>query len=455
MISDYRRMANLAQAQREADEHHRAGRHAEALEAYAQVLAFVPDDADALFNRSQLLLHLGRPEEALDGFDRVAALQPSDAGTQRARGVILQSLGRLEEALAAFGAALAAAPEDSEALISRAAVLHALGRYEEAIASYERAQAIRPQGALAHYNESLCRLAIGDYARGWPKYEWRWKWDGFPSPRLAFREPRWLGGENVAGKTILVHAEQGLGDTLQFLRYVPLLAARGAKVVLMVQRALLPLLGGFAGAERVVAAGEALPAADLHVPLLSLPLAFGTTLESVPANLPYLAADAGRVAARREALGAGAKPLVGVCWRGNAQYRSDRERSIVFGKFAPLLETPGLRFVGLQKELTAEEQALLPRNADFANPGESFTATAEIIAALDLVITVDTAFAHLAGALGRPFWVLVPRVPHWCWLRDRRDSPWYPAARVYRQPARGEWSGVLREVAGALAAWRG
>ncbi len=451
-----------AQALQEAFAHHRAGRLEEAVARYDEALRRDPGSVDALFNRSQIQLALGRLEEALAGFERVVALEPSDAGALRARGVVLQALGRHEEALASLDAALALDPGDAGAWNARGSELQALGRFEAALESFARARALKPDDALTHWNESLCRLAMGDYAHGWQQYEWRWKWSGFPSPRLEFRAPLWLGAEDVAGKTVILHAEQGLGDTIQFVRYAPLVAAKGASVVLMVQKILVPLMQGLVPAGpatsrrdgpaplRVVGPGAPLPPADFHAPLLSLPLAFKTTLENVPAAVPYLAFDPEAVAAWRRKLGGPGERLVGICWRGSASYAGDRERSIPFAAFAPLLSVPGVKFIGLQKDLTAEELAVTGARPNFTNPAEDFTRTAEIVAALDLVITVDTAWGHLAGALGRPVWVLLPQVSHWCWLRDRRDSPWYPTARLFRQAARGDWDGVIRDVAQEL-----
>lgn len=430
--------------------HHQAGRLPEALSLYEAALAAEPADVDAQFNRAQILHALGRLEEALAGFERASALAPSDAGALRACGVVLQVLGRHAQALERLDAALALAPADAAAWNARGSGLHALGRFEDALGSYARAHALRPDDAMTHWNESLCRLAMGDYARGWAQYEWRWKWAGFPSPRLAFREPLWLGREAIAGRTLLLHAEQGLGDTIQFIRYASLAAARGARVQLMVQKVLLLLVQGMAGVERVVGAGTPLPPADFHAPLLSLPLAFGTTLENVPAQVPYLPIDAEAAREWRRRLAPGGERLVGLCWRGSAAYLGDRERSIPFAAFARLLGIPGLRFVGLQKELHAEERAATDGLPQFVHPGEDFQRTAQIVSALDLVISVDTAWAHLAGALARPVWVLLPQVSHWCWMHGRRDSPWYPTARLFRQPARGDWESVLDEVAREL-----
>ena len=234
---------------------------------------------------------------------------------------------------------------------------------------------------------------------------------------------------------------------------MPLVAARGARVRLLVQRALLPLVAGIAGAEQVASVDAPPPRSDFHAPLLSLPLAFGTTLETVPANVPYLSVSADRAAAWRAKLSPDGRPLVGVSWKGSAAYAGDRQRSIPFADFAPVLEAPGLRFVGLGKDLTEEERAL-SAGRDFVHPGADFASTAELIAALDLVVTVDTAWSHWAGAIGRPFWLLLPVASHWCWLRNRSDSPWYPAARLFRQTNAGDWTSVVADVAKALGDWR-
>jgi ADP-heptose:LPS heptosyltransferase len=244
--------------------------------------------------------------------------------------------------------------------------------------------------------------------------------------------------------------EQGLGDAIQFVRYAPLIAAKGVNVLLETPAILAPLFAGLPGVSRIVIQGEPLPLTDFHCPLLSLPLAFGTTLETIPAIVPYLLADLQATAAWRTKLSKNGEKLVGLCWRGSADYRGDHERSIRFADFAPLLTVPGIRFVSLQKELTDEERRLagaLP----LVHPGEDFKSTAELIAALDLVISVDTAWAHWAGAIGKPFWVLLPFSPHWVWLMERADSPWYPTARLFRQSKIGDWKGVIRNVKKELA----
>lgn len=446
-------MTVLDDAMAEADAHLRAGRHADALQGYRRVLEKDPAHEDALYNYAALCHALKRYDEAIAHFDRLLAVAPRDASALRSRAAGLQALGRYEEAAAGFEAALAVQPASVPALNGRAAALVALGRHQEAREYCERALAVDPNDALAHWNLSFACLVGGDFARGWAEYEWRWKWSGFTSPGMTFDEPLWLGRESLAGKTIILHAEQGLGDTLQFLRYVPLVAAKGARVWVMVQRALLPLVEGIEGADRVVTADAQLPRADFHTPLLSLPLALGTTLETVPANIPYLKVKSAAAAAWRAKLASGEKPLVGVSWKGSAAYAGDAQRSVPFAKFAPLLATPGVRFVGLGKDLNEEERRLT-EGRDFVNPGADFAATAELIGALDLVITVDTAWSHWAGAIGRPFWLLLPIASHWCWLAGRTDSPWYPSARIFRQSKQGEWASVIDEVAKSLGSWR-
>jgi hypothetical protein len=259
-----------------------------------------------------------------------------------------------------------------------------------------------------------------------------------------------MGNEDLQGKTILLHAEQGLGDLIQAFRYVPLVAAKGGAVVLEVPEALKPLVAGLSGVKRVVVCGDPLPLTDFHCPLFSLPLAFGTTIETIPSTIPYLSVDQAVARQWRAKLAAKGKKLVGVCWRGNPNYGKDHERSIRLADFAPLLSVPGIRFVSLHKELTKEEQRLAD-GLPMVNPGVDFKSTAELIAALDLVISVDTAWTHWTGAIGKPVWVLLHYSPHWVWLTEREDSPWYPTARLFRQPRIGDWKGVIQSVKKELA----
>ena len=348
---------------------------------------------------------------------------------------------------------LALRPDHAEAYYNRGIALQSMLRLPEALESYRRAVALRPDYALAHWNESLCRLLMGDFEGGWREYEWRREVREFAPQYHDFPRPLWLGEQEVAGRTILLHAEQGFGDTLQFCRYASLLAARGARVILEVQPPLKSLLTRLSGPAMVLAQGEPLPEFDLHCPLMSLPLACGTTLDTVPAAERYLTADPERVAACSARLGNTARPRVGLVWSGNPAHGNDYARSIALVDLLGSLDGAGVTFVSLQKDVRSHDRATLAARADILHCGEElrdFDDTAAWIEAMDLVISVDTSVAHLAGALGKPVWVLLPYAPDWRWLLEREDSPWYPTARLFRQPRSGDWDGVLLAVACAL-----
>jgi hypothetical protein len=329
-------------------------------------------------------------------------------------------------------------------------------RLDEALASYERALALKPDDADIHLNEAFVRLLAGDFERGWRKNEWRW--ESAPSGllnrssgmlRRNFPQPLWLGAEAIEGKAILLYGEQGLGDTIHFCRYVPLVAERGARVILEVAEPLRVLMSGLAGASHCIARGEAPPDFDLQCPLLSLPLAFGTRLETIPRETPYLTAPA--PARDWEAL-LGDRPRIGLAWSGNALHKNDRRRSVALAALAPLFDIAAT-FVSLQPDARPADAAALAARSDVLDLGPAlanFADTAALISHLDLVISVDTAVAHLAGALGRPVWILLPFIPDWRWLIDRDDSPWYPTARLFRQTEIREWHGVVERVRDAL-----
>jgi tetratricopeptide (TPR) repeat protein len=427
-------------------------RHKEALACYERALAIRPGHAGALYNRGNALRDLKRYEQALDSYNRALDIQPAHAAALNNRGIVLRALRRHEESLASYDRALALKPDDVGTLNNRGNVLLALKRHDEALASFQRALALKPDHAGAHWNEGLCRLITGDFGSGWRKYEWRWQRATFTSSKRDFSEPLWLGDQPVAGKTVLLHAEQGFGDTIQFCRYASVVAALGAKVVLEAQPPLRALLASLDGPAQVVAKGEALPAFDYHCPLLSLPLAFDTRIDTVPSSIPYLRAPVDRVPRWAARLGTSAAPRVGIAWSGQPKHRNDHNRSIALASLLPLLGK-GVQFVGLQKDVRSRDREILDRHRDLLNLGEEltdFADTAALISQLDLVIAVDTSVAHLAGALGKPVWVLLPFTPDWRWLLDRDDSPWYPTARLFRQPASGDWDSVVRKVVEAL-----
>jgi tetratricopeptide (TPR) repeat protein len=455
-LAAYGRALALAPAHVEA--HHnrgvalaRLGRAVEAIAAYDRALQLRPRYASALDHRGAALASLGRHDEALDHYDRALALAPGSARAHNHRAIALHDLDRPAESLAAADRALALAPEHADAWYNRGNALRELGRHADAAESYERTIALDPAHASAHWNLADCRLILGDFARGWEQYEWRWK---LPARRSRdFAQPPWLGETSIAGRTILLHAELGLGDTIQFCRYATEVAKSGARVVLEAQAPLLPLLATLEGIDRLVARGEPLPPFDCHCPLMTLPLVFRTDLASVPARVPYLRADPERVESWRRRLGERTRPRVGIAWSGSQGLRNDK-RSMSLAQALPLVGG-AVQWVSLQKEVPAGEAALLaahPEILDVSSALGDFADTAALVEMLDLVITVDTSVAHVAGALAKPVWILLPANPHdWRWLLGREDSVWYPTARIFRQPAPGDWASVAQRVAAALA----
>jgi Flp pilus assembly protein TadD len=427
------------------------GRHDEARAACEQALRIDPAHVDALINLGVALFHLKQDDRALASLAKALELAPGRHDVLSNQGTVLDRLGRYDEALQSYEKALKLKPDYVGALNNQGSVLGKLRRFDEALASYAEAQAISPGEAEAHAREALLRLQMGDYKLGFKKYEWRWLRQGVGAVRKKLEiGARWTGASSIAGKSILLYYEQGLGDAILAARYAPLVASMGARVVLEAPRQIVPLLAGLAGVDTLVAYGDPLPPTDLNCPLLSLPLAFDTDLSSIPASIPYLSLDAASTARWRARLAPGGEFVAGICWRGNPGYRSDSERSIPFDVLAPLLSVPGIRFVSLQKELNADESVLAAKTG-MIHPGEDFRNTAEMISALELVITVDTVWAHWAGAIGKRSWVLLPYSPYWVWLTDREDSPWYPTARLFRQKRLGDWREVIQRTAAAIA----
>lgn len=420
-------------------------RYEEAIAKFESAVAIKPGYAEAHINLGTALCALNRHPGAIAHFAKALALKPDFAELHNNLGAALVASGRREEAITHYQRALAIRPDYPDAEINLGKALRALNRHEEAIRHFARALAIRPGDVEAQRSEGMARLILGDFTTGWKK--WRW------ARQRNIPQPLWLGNFPLSGRTILLHAEQGLGDTIQFARYIPLVAQQGAAIVLEVHEQLAPLLAGLQGVSAVRVLGEALPAFDCYCPLLSLALAFGTTPETVPGDVPYLFPPADKIARWRSTIARDAGPRIGLTWSGNPAHLNDPHRSIPLPLLLPLLSDPAFHFVAVQKELRDADALALMRYDRVSLAGErliDFSDTAALIATLDLVITVDTSVAHLAGALGRPVWILLPLSPDWRWLLDRADSPWYPSARLFRQPASGDWGSVVAQVQAAL-----
>jgi len=432
----------------------------EAMAGYDRALSLKPDYAEAHSNRGTVLHDLHRFEEALVSYDRALALRPDFAEALSNRGNALQELHRFEEALEEYQRAYGLRQDFAEAYSNCGNALRELDRFEEALASFERAIALRPDFAEAHFNAAHCLLLTGDLGRGWKQYEWRWLTDQLNSEGRNFAQSQWTGSDEIAGKTILLHAEQGLGDTLQFCRYVPRVTARGARVIFEVQEPLVALMRTLSSGTEVIAKGDPLPAFDMHCPLLSLPLAFNTEFDTIPGETRYLSSDAAKRDGWRARLGPHGQPRVGLVWAGDPRKRLpnahliDRQRSVTFDSLAPLLDVADCDFVSLQKGEDAIAQLrsspLRHRIIDWSSDFHDFSDTAALIDNLDLVIAVDTSVAHLAGALGKPMWLLNRYNTCWRWLLDRDDSPWYPSVRQFRQDKSRSWDPVIGRVAAAL-----
>jgi tetratricopeptide (TPR) repeat protein len=430
---------------------HATGRFDEAISSYRNALRLAPDHPEILYNLGNACLELGRIEEALASFDGVLAREPGHAGASVNKGNTLLRFNKPAEAIGSYDKALTAMPGHPQILTNRGHALRRLDRPVEALGDFEAALAAAPAFPEAHFEAAMTRLTLGDFASGWKAYEWRWKTGAFAGHRRQPQAPLWLGEGVIAGKTVLLHAEQGFGDTIQFIRYAPLLAGRGAKVICEIQPELRPLLSSLRGVT-VIASGEPLPAFDLHCPLLSLPLAFETRLDTIPAAIPYLSAPADRVAYWRDRLPQSGL-RAGFVWSGQSSHKNDANRSIALARLAALFANSPIPCFGLQTDpRPADGEVLrgLPNLVDLGGDLRDFADTAAIISLLDVVISVDTAVAHLAGALGKPVAILLPYAADFRWMRNREDTPWYPTAKLFRQPAFGDWDSVIGRIGDEL-----
>ena len=460
----------------------KAGRLEDAIKEYRTVIGEVPDSIEEYVNLGNALIPRGALNEALPIFDQALSLHPNLVSARNGKGVALKKLGRLTEAAREFEAALLMEPgaaylhnnlgnvlqeqsKSSEALgcyrratdldpdyaeahFSLGKLLKDEGRPIEAIASFERALAANPEYADAHFSLAMAYLVVGDFARGWREYEWRWRCTHFPGRRI---DGQAWDGSDPNGRRLLLHAEQGFGDTLQAARYARLVKERGAHVIFYCQRELARVIETVPGVDDVAVEGAGVPAFDMYAAAMSLPAIFGTTLETIPREVPYLQAPVdydGRFDALLRA--AAGKRKIGIVWAGRPNHPNAPRRDCPSTSLAPLSRLPDVALFSLQTGGASDGLYALENVVDLAPLLEDFGHTAALIDRLDLVITVDTAVAHLAGAMGRPVWLLLPFVAEWRWLLEREDSPWYPSMRLFRQDRPGDWAGVMRRVVKAL-----
>jgi tetratricopeptide (TPR) repeat protein len=425
------------------------GQLPDAVEACRQAAILRPDMAAAHHELGRVLYQLGNVDQAIASYR--SALQHGDAPEYHNNlGAALQASGDVAGAAAEYRRAIALRPDYAQAHNNLGSALKNLEQFDEAAAALNRAMEIKPDYAAAHWNLGLLRLLRGDWAGGWPEYEWRWKVTELNPPRVISAKPRWDGGD-LHGKRILLYTEQGFGDAMQFIRYVPQVVQRGGKVILCCQPELLPLLKTVEGIDQAVVMGQEVSEFDAHFPLMSLPMLFGTTPQNVPASVPYLRPDPEKVQAWSRKLEGETRMKIGLVWEGLSTHWHDRARSMTPEILAPLARARPARFISLQKKRPGRAQSSgAPEMDDWTDELADFSDTAALTANLDLVISVDTAVAHLAGALGKPTWVLLPRVPDWRWMLQRSDSPWYPTVRLFRQKTIGDWQAPIEEIASAL-----
>ena len=429
-------------------------RHEDAIAQYRCAASLRENFPEAHVNLGNSLRAMRRYDEAAGAYRAAIGLRPGYAEAHSNLGIVLDLLNRPADALASFAAAVEFDSGIKLGYNNLALALADLDRHEEAIRFFQLARQMDPDAPEPVYNESLVQLALGNFEQGWRDYEARWRVPDLKLHRHNFTQPMWDGRSDIAGKTILLHAEQGLGDTILFARFVERVAAKGARVVLAAPEPLAPLMRSISAVAQVFTSGDPLPDFDLHAPLGSLPLTFGARVETIGCETAYLRAPAESETIVSLEKSADRRPLVGVCWAGNPAHSNDRNRSVPLSAFERLFRIPGIRFVSLQQNHRSGDGSILAGydNIDLTSvhKGRGLADTAALISRLDLVITVDTAIAHLAGALHCPVWVLLPFRAYWVWLRHRTDSPWYPTARLFRQNCPSDWQSALEQAGEAL-----
>jgi tetratricopeptide (TPR) repeat protein len=434
----------------------RLGNHEEALAEYQQALHLKPNYAEAFLNLGNLQSANKQQAVAIGSYEQALRLNPRFAEAHYNFAIVLAEQSKLDDAIAGYRRALEIRPDHAEALANLGHALRAQGKLDESMAVYNELLQRNPDSPEGHMSRALVWLLLGDYEHGWPEYEWRWKTKEMAGSAPAI--PRW-DGSPLEGRNILLTAEQGLGDTIQFVRYAPLVQQRGGKVLLACQKALLPLLRTSSGIDHLVAREEGLPTADVYAPLMSLPALLGTTLATIPADVPYVFAESDRIEQWRCVLDERPGFKIGIAWQGNPKHRADCLRSLPLSALEPLARLPGVQLISLQKGPGTEQFAAVANRFSVVDLGSqldleggAFLDTAAVMKNLDLVITVDTALAHLAGGLGARAWVaLACGASDWRWLLNRHDSPWYPTIRLFRQRQPGDWTELIDRLAAELS----
>jgi tetratricopeptide (TPR) repeat protein len=439
-----------------------------AVRQFRHSLRIDPNQPEVWFNLGIAHSRLGRSQEALASFDSMIGLTPLSGVGYLQRGATLARLGRYQDALTAFDEAHRLSPNDLLVAIHRGLALQWCGRYDQAFGEFDRAIAIKPDFAEAWVSKALLLMTLEDLPTGLPLFEWRWRMSTRrASPSRAARvaaRPIWLGKPSIAGKTLLIYLEQGLGDVIQFCRYAPLAAKSGARVIVEVQPSLTALMATLPGVSQVVSEQDKLPDHDFCCPMMSLPLAFGTTVSTIPADVPYLHADAGRASAWKARLSGLKGRRIGLAWGAGSRLGDselvalEHRKTIPLTALAPLAAITGCDFVSLQLGEAAAQAASPPAGMiihDLTTNINDFSDTAALMENLDLVISVCTSTAHLAGALGKPVWLLNRFDTDWRWFLNRGESPWYPTMRIFRQPQPSDWASVVRSVADALRLFAG
>jgi tetratricopeptide (TPR) repeat protein len=429
----------------------------EAIDAYNNFLRLQPQNAPGYSNLGNALRGKGLPDEAIAAYLQALKLNPDFAEAHSNLGNALRQNGSLQEAVSAHRRAIELKPAYADGYSNLADALHDLGQIDEAVSAYRQAIQLNSNPVEAHYGLANCLLLRGEFSEGWIEYEWRWRWKDFPSQARQFARPRW-DGSPLNGRKILLHCEQGLGDTIQFVRYALLIAQRGGKVIIECQPELGRLLDSLPVPCEIATFGQILPSFDVYCPLLSLPAIMGTTLSTIPAAVPYLSCNPRLVELWKSTIECSdASIKVGLAWAGNPEFKGDRSRSMKLASLAPLANVRGVKFYSLQKGEAGKQANDPPAGLHLVDLGAQltdFADTAAAISLMDLVITTDTSVAHLAGAMGKPVWVMLELVPNFRWLLERTDSPWYPTMQLFRQNIAGGWNAVIDRVSSELSIFR-